>query len=221
MVWLNLWTQKLVLQLHIHFTCPLSLCIANLQHCDGDLSKPATKHKLKSSWNWVWSLNRQFQCKSMKNYWAQTPENLVLTKILQKFRKMRPPRRCHGVSLTMPRPPENVVDGVKSIISRLYIHDHFQPFSYSIKQLYFLLLRLSSFFKVTFAIKRLCFFYQNLRHVLIPGLSNPLKYLCYHSCPNGPELLAVCLSDTDYLLIAALLKKCQIELKIECSNSWL
>ena len=35
-----------------------------------------------------WSLNRQFQCKSMKNYQAQTPQNLVLTEILQKFRKM-------------------------------------------------------------------------------------------------------------------------------------
>ena len=29
-----------------HFTCPLSLCIANLQHCDGYLSKPTTKHRL-------------------------------------------------------------------------------------------------------------------------------------------------------------------------------
>ena len=33
------------------------------------------------------SLNRQFQCKSKKIYQAQTPQNLTLTKILQKFRK--------------------------------------------------------------------------------------------------------------------------------------
>ena len=34
-----------------------------------------------------WSLNRQFQCESTKNYRAQTPQYLTLTKILQKFRK--------------------------------------------------------------------------------------------------------------------------------------
>ena len=61
--------------------CTLSFCIANLQHCDGDLSKPTTKWKLKSSWNWV------FDCKQKKNYGAHTPENLALTKILQKFRR--------------------------------------------------------------------------------------------------------------------------------------
>ena len=37
------------------------------------------------------SLNRQFQCKSKKNYQAQTPQNLPLTKILHKFRKMSTP----------------------------------------------------------------------------------------------------------------------------------
>ena len=109
-----------------------------------------------------------------------------------------------------PPPPENVVDGVKSIISRLYIHDHFKPFSYSIKQLYFLLLRLSSFFKVTFATKRLCGFFLS-NHVLVPGSSTPLKYLCYRSCPNGPELLAVCLSDTDYLLYLLIAALCDIK----------
>ena len=81
----KLWTQKLVLQLHIHFTCPLSLCIANLQHCDGDLSKPTTKRKLKSSGNWV------FDCEMKKNYRAQTPENLALATILQKFKKTSTP----------------------------------------------------------------------------------------------------------------------------------
>ena len=39
-----------------------------------------------------WSLNRQFQCKSMKNYWAQTLQNLAFTKILQKFRKTSTPQ---------------------------------------------------------------------------------------------------------------------------------
>ena len=34
-----------------------------------------------------WSLNRRFQCKSKKNYRAQTLQNLALTKIWQKFRK--------------------------------------------------------------------------------------------------------------------------------------
>ena len=34
-----------------------------------------------------WSLNRQSQCKSKKNYRAQTPQNLTLIKIFQKFRK--------------------------------------------------------------------------------------------------------------------------------------
>ena len=41
--------------------------------------------------NRKWSLNRQFQCKSMKNYRAQTPQNLALTEILQNFRKTSTP----------------------------------------------------------------------------------------------------------------------------------
>ena len=36
----------------------------------------------------MWSLNRQLQCKSVKIYWAQTTQNLALTKILHNFRKM-------------------------------------------------------------------------------------------------------------------------------------
>ena len=63
-----------------------SLCIANSQHCAGVFSKPTTKHKIKSSWNWV------FDCEMKKNYRAQTPENLALTKILQKFRKTSTPQ---------------------------------------------------------------------------------------------------------------------------------
>ena len=39
----------------------------------------------------MWSLNRQLQCKSVKIYRAQTPQNLALTKILHKFRKMSAP----------------------------------------------------------------------------------------------------------------------------------
>ena len=35
----------------------------------------------------MWSLNRQLQCKSVKIYRAQTPQNLALTKILHKLRK--------------------------------------------------------------------------------------------------------------------------------------
>ena len=33
------------------------------------------------------SLNRQFQCKSMKMYRAHSPQNLALTKIFHEFRK--------------------------------------------------------------------------------------------------------------------------------------
>ena len=46
----------------------------------------------------MWSLNRQFQCKSMKNYRAQTPQNLGLTKILHKFRKTSTPLPKEGQS---------------------------------------------------------------------------------------------------------------------------
>ena len=38
-----------------------------------------------------WNMNRQFQCKSMKNYRAQTRQNLALTKIFQHFRKTSTP----------------------------------------------------------------------------------------------------------------------------------
>ena len=34
-----------------------------------------------------WSLNRQFHCQSKNNYRAQTPQNLALTKMLQKFQE--------------------------------------------------------------------------------------------------------------------------------------
>ena len=34
-----------------------------------------------------WSLNRQSQCKNENNYQVQTPQNLAITKIFQKFRK--------------------------------------------------------------------------------------------------------------------------------------
>ena len=46
-----------------------------------------------------WSLNRQFQCQSMKNYRAQTPHNLVLTKILQNCRKNG---KRHSLRLCLP-----------------------------------------------------------------------------------------------------------------------
>ena len=39
----------------------------------------------------MWSLNRQLQCKSVKIYRAQTPENLALTKILLNFSKTSTP----------------------------------------------------------------------------------------------------------------------------------
>ena len=38
----------------------------------------------------VWTSN--FNAKSMENYWTHSPQNLALTKILQKFRKTRIPR---------------------------------------------------------------------------------------------------------------------------------
>ena len=42
---------------------------------------------LEFRWHRKWSLNRQFQGKSMKNYRAHSPQNLALTKIVQKISK--------------------------------------------------------------------------------------------------------------------------------------
>ena len=50
----------------------------------------------------MWSLNRQLQCKSVKIYWAQTPQNLVLTKILHKLRKTSTPLGRHPRADTLP-----------------------------------------------------------------------------------------------------------------------
>ena len=62
----KLCTQNLLLELDIHFTCSLCLCITNLQHCDGDLPETTTNCKLKSSWNW------EFYCERKK-----TTEHIV------------------------------------------------------------------------------------------------------------------------------------------------
>ena len=69
--------------------------------------------------NRKWSLNRQFQCKSKKNYRAQTPQNLALTNILHKFKKMSTPL---GQFIFIPLPGRgngaNIVCTVYSIVPK-------------------------------------------------------------------------------------------------------